>query len=514
MMAKRLSIGLVVLFLVMISFPQVQKAEASTNKQLIIINKKSNKLAFYDNGKLVKTYAVATGKTSRLTPEGTFYIRKKVKNRPWYKGHIPGGSPRNPLGKRWMELSKQENGGYPYGIHGNNNESSIGKHVSGGCIRMHNWEIEKLFDKIKVGAKVKITSSTKTFNQLAKPFFKNVDTKAPAVPSVISVSDQSKNVSGKTEAKAMVTVAIGSKKYSRAADSKGKFNVAIPRQKAGKKLIITSRDKAGNVSKARSVVVLDRTAPSLTLKPVSDKEKVITVKTEINAKVTVVIGKWSSKQIQAKANKEFRIAIPQQKAGTKVKVIAKDKAGNTTAKSVTVLDKTAPIVTIIPVTDQSKEVMIKTEPGAAIHVTIGSTNYTAKAVDTKGTFKAAIPQQKAGTKVMVIAKDKAGNTTAKSVTVLDKTAPAATIAPVTDQSKEVTIKTEPGAAVHVTIGTTNYPVKAVDTKGTFKAAISPQKAGIEIKVMVKDKANNPTVKSVTVTAASVPSKPTTEEHAN
>ncbi|MDC7783486.1 MULTISPECIES: L,D-transpeptidase [Priestia] len=37
-----------------------------------------------------------------------------------------------------------------YGIHGNNNESSIGKYVSRGCVRMHNADIEKLYDKIQV----------------------------------------------------------------------------------------------------------------------------------------------------------------------------------------------------------------------------------------------------------------------------------------------------------------------------------------------------------------------------
>ena len=42
--------------------------------------------------------------------------------------------------------------GTNYGIHGNNNESSIGNHVSGGCIRMHNAEIRWLFDQIEIGS--------------------------------------------------------------------------------------------------------------------------------------------------------------------------------------------------------------------------------------------------------------------------------------------------------------------------------------------------------------------------
>ena len=48
--------------------------------------------------------------------------------------------------------------GSTYGIHGNNNEKSIGKNVSHGCIRMHNSEVELLFDQVPVGTTVLINS--------------------------------------------------------------------------------------------------------------------------------------------------------------------------------------------------------------------------------------------------------------------------------------------------------------------------------------------------------------------
>jgi len=55
----------------------------------------------------------------------------KIKNRPYYTGHIPGGNPRNPLGKRGLGLNANGTyGGDTYGTHDNNNESSIGKYVS------------------------------------------------------------------------------------------------------------------------------------------------------------------------------------------------------------------------------------------------------------------------------------------------------------------------------------------------------------------------------------------------
>lgn len=127
-------------------------------EQFIIIDKSMNKLFFYEGGKLSKSFRVATGKKPSYTPEGLFPIHEKVKNRPYYKEKIKGGDPRNPLGDRWLGLVVKRNGktSYAYGIHGNNNEKSIGKYVSNGCIRLHNKEIRWLYDQIKTGTLVLI----------------------------------------------------------------------------------------------------------------------------------------------------------------------------------------------------------------------------------------------------------------------------------------------------------------------------------------------------------------------
>ncbi|MEH7374693.1 L,D-transpeptidase family protein [Neobacillus drentensis] len=330
-MFKRFLIGFIILCLGFSVFPNAQGAEASTTKkQLIIINKKDNKLAFYENGKLVKTYRVATGRTSRLTPEGTFYIREKIVNRPYYKKHIAGGDPRNPLGNRWMGLSKKENGGYPYAIHGNNKESSIGKYVSGGCIRMHNKEVRELFSKVKTGTKVMIVSSKKSFNQLAAPYYKNIDIQAPSVPVVNAVTDKSIEVSGKTEIGATATVAIGSKKYTaKPADSKGTFRVNIPKQKAGIKLYVSAKDKSGNISKNRTVVVLDKTAPVVS--GVSNNST-------YNKDVRITFNEGSA-ILDGKAVKSGTIV----KTEGKHTVVLTDAASNKTTVVFTI-DKIAPVV--------------------------------------------------------------------------------------------------------------------------------------------------------------------------
>ncbi|NLR46365.1 L,D-transpeptidase [Priestia megaterium] len=149
---------------------KTEAASKPANQDLIIINKYYNKLAYFHNGYIEIVDPVATGKTWDKTPVGFFKVVNKIKNRPYYTGHIPGGDPRNPLGKRWLGLNANGTYGDTYGIHGNNNESSIGKYVSQGCVRMHNADIEKLYDKVQVGTPVTITYSYKSFVDLTSVY--------------------------------------------------------------------------------------------------------------------------------------------------------------------------------------------------------------------------------------------------------------------------------------------------------------------------------------------------------
>lgn len=126
--------------------------------QFIVIDKSENTLTYYEKGKIIKTFPVATGKEPSYTPEGLFKIHEKVKNRPYYKERIKGGDPRNPLGARWLGINVKINGklSYAYAIHGTNNPASIGKYVSAGCIRMHNKDVIWLYDKVKMNTPVLI----------------------------------------------------------------------------------------------------------------------------------------------------------------------------------------------------------------------------------------------------------------------------------------------------------------------------------------------------------------------
>lgn len=124
----------------------------------LVINIPSFTLTYFCDGKEVKRYPVAVGKPSAPTPVGSFRIISKVVNPTWYPPF--GGRPvppglANPLGRRWLGFLPSG-----YGVHGNNNPSSIGKAVSLGCVRMRNEDVEELFPLIPVGTPLMITYET------------------------------------------------------------------------------------------------------------------------------------------------------------------------------------------------------------------------------------------------------------------------------------------------------------------------------------------------------------------
>lgn len=108
-------------------------------------------LRLYDNGKLIKKYPVALGTSYERTPVGNYKIFYKEKDPTWLPGAgfsdktpVPPGAD-TPLGSRWMEFSPA------YGVHGTNKDWDIEYPVSGGCIRMHNADIDELYELIDIG---------------------------------------------------------------------------------------------------------------------------------------------------------------------------------------------------------------------------------------------------------------------------------------------------------------------------------------------------------------------------
>ncbi len=98
-------------------------------------------LSVFVNGTFYKKYPVALGKPSTPTPVGKWRIINKYND--W------GGG----FGTRWMGLNVPWG---IYGIHGTTRPTSIGTYASNGCIRLHNRNVEELYDLVYIGVPVVI----------------------------------------------------------------------------------------------------------------------------------------------------------------------------------------------------------------------------------------------------------------------------------------------------------------------------------------------------------------------
>jgi lipoprotein-anchoring transpeptidase ErfK/SrfK len=77
-----------------------------------------------------------------------------IQRQPYLPRFMAGG-PQNPLGARAIYLS-----GTLYRIHGTNAPSTIGKHVSSGCIRMLNEDVIDLYARVRIGSKIVVLPMT------------------------------------------------------------------------------------------------------------------------------------------------------------------------------------------------------------------------------------------------------------------------------------------------------------------------------------------------------------------
>ncbi len=110
------------------------------------------------DGKAIR-YGIGVGRDG-FTWSGVKTIERKSEWPDWlppadmlqrqpYLPRFMAGGPGNPLGARAMYLS-----GSAYRIHGTNKPSSIGQHVSSGCIRLLNEDVVDLYGRTHIGTKV------------------------------------------------------------------------------------------------------------------------------------------------------------------------------------------------------------------------------------------------------------------------------------------------------------------------------------------------------------------------
>jgi len=114
------------------------------------------------DGTLVAFYPASVGSEETPTPSGNWKVVSIEPNPtyrydPKYKFKGVGSTkpftinagPNNPVGTMWIGLSK--NG---YGIHGTAEPSRISKSESHGCVRMTNWDVERLAKSVRKGVEV------------------------------------------------------------------------------------------------------------------------------------------------------------------------------------------------------------------------------------------------------------------------------------------------------------------------------------------------------------------------
>ena len=132
----------------------------------IFVVKSQFRLYLMYEGAAVKEYPIAVGRGGENeTPSTTFSIHSKTPDPEWYPPEqlmrelglpsvVPPNAPENPLGTRWIALGHDRYKGF--GIHGTNDDGVIGSEATFGCIRMHNRDIEEMFDIVTEKMSVRI----------------------------------------------------------------------------------------------------------------------------------------------------------------------------------------------------------------------------------------------------------------------------------------------------------------------------------------------------------------------
>jgi lipoprotein-anchoring transpeptidase ErfK/SrfK len=146
-----------------ISIVNVMKTEAKPAVARLEVDKTVQTVkAFGKAGELIAFFPASVGSDEKPTPSGVLKVtsidaRPNYRYNPDYKFKgvksreaftiKPG--PNNPAGSHWIGLSAEG-----YGIHGTPNPSKVSKSESHGCVRLTNWDVDRLAKLLKKGAEV------------------------------------------------------------------------------------------------------------------------------------------------------------------------------------------------------------------------------------------------------------------------------------------------------------------------------------------------------------------------
>jgi lipoprotein-anchoring transpeptidase ErfK/SrfK len=137
---------------------------ASSPSTSVKIDTKTNILGVLEGEKLIAAYPVTIGSAQTASPIGDWKVKgiskwprfrydEKMLKHGERSGHfymLPPGA-RSPVGVLWIALNKKG-----IGMHGTAAPDSIGHSVSHGCVRLANWDVVRLAERVKFGTPVSI----------------------------------------------------------------------------------------------------------------------------------------------------------------------------------------------------------------------------------------------------------------------------------------------------------------------------------------------------------------------
>ncbi|MCC8952646.1 murein L,D-transpeptidase [Bradyrhizobium sp. Pear77] len=153
-----------------IAVANVIDAGGSASVARVEVDKTRQTLSTFDAaGKLIAFYPATVGSTEKPTPSGTLKVTAINKDptyhyNPKYKFKgvkskrpftiKPG--PNNPVGSVWINLSAEG-----YGIHGTPEPGKVSKAASHGCVRLTNWDAQRVAAGVAKGTPVTFVESTR-----------------------------------------------------------------------------------------------------------------------------------------------------------------------------------------------------------------------------------------------------------------------------------------------------------------------------------------------------------------
>ena len=195
------------------------------------------------------------------------------------------------------------------------------------------------------------------------------------------------------------------------------------------------------------------------------------------------------------AQQNYSLAISSKlKQGTKLTFTLKDAKGLVhEKKTISVTDETPPGKPKVNTIDDNDTTIKGTaEKGSRVYAYVSGKSIGNAKASSSGTYSIKITKKKAGTKIILKAKDAAGNySSGRTMTVVDKTPPAAPkVNKVTSKTTKVTGTAEKNGTVKVYRGSTHLKTATVNAKGSYSLAIKAQKKGTVLSVYAYDKAKN------------------------